>query len=86
MTTGYKILPHINFEGTDYTIDLKLGEFRNTEMPYLNIAFDSQAGQDMCKCANIVHCLDCRIWFMIPGSIESDEVRCGWCGQHIVIS
>jgi hypothetical protein len=73
MTAGYKILPHINFEGIDYTIDLRLGEFRDTKQPFISVKFDSPRGRTICELTGIVKCLDCRKWVMIPGTIRQDN-------------
>jgi hypothetical protein len=68
MTSGYKILSHINFEDTDYTIDLRLGEFRDTKRPFISIKFDSPRGRTMCEVAGIVKSGDCGRWVMVSGT------------------
>jgi hypothetical protein len=75
-----RILPHFDFDNINYTIDLRLGEFRETEKPYISIKFDSEKGQRMCEYLGIVQCLNCHKWIVLPvdGDSDSDE-KCAFC-------
>jgi hypothetical protein len=77
-----RILPRFDFEGINYTIDLRLGEFRETEKPYINIKFDSEQGQRMCKYTGIIQCFNCNKWIVIPVQADSDMARCVYCGVY----
>ena len=78
-----RILPSFDFEGINYTIDLRLGEFRESKRPYISIEFDSERGQRICEYVGIVQCFNCHKWIMIPVMDDSNTARCVYCGVYI---
>lgn len=78
-----RFLPHFNFGGIDYTIDLRIGEFRETEKPWVSIKFDSEQGSIMCEYTGIIQCFNCHKWIMIPNMTDAGQARCVYCGAYV---
>lgn len=73
------ILAHVNAWGIDYTIDLKLREFRVTVSPWESIRFDSEKGEQLCRMLNLVTCTRCGICGILPRWNETTFSTCGVC-------
>jgi hypothetical protein len=78
-----RILPCFDFEGINYTVDLRLGEFRKTQEPYVSIKFDSEQGRVMCEYLRIIRCFNCHKWILAPSMDDSDLARCVYCGAYV---
>ena len=78
-----RMLPRFDFEGINYTIDLRLGEFRETEKPYISVRFESEQGRVMCEYLGIIRCFNCHGWTVVLSKDDCDVVKCVHCDVYI---
>ena len=63
-----------------YFIDLRLGQFRDTQNPGRFVAFDSQEGLQLCQIGNVVSCRHCRTHVIVSRWLREGPMRCMHCG------
>jgi hypothetical protein len=80
---GVRCLPIATLPTGRYFVDLRLGEFRQVEIPFSVVRFGSDAGQDMCRRANVVSCPSCGTHVIAPGTTRQGEFYCVRCLHRI---
>ena len=81
--TGPLVLPQVRIGEKVFTIDLRLREFRDSQKPWLNVAFNSDDGRVLCQQTGIVGCSRCGTYIIIPGNIKGIELFCCNCGEFL---
>ncbi|MDI6451614.1 hypothetical protein [Anaerobaca lacustris] len=77
---GVARLATLTLPDRQYFIDLRLGQFRDTQNAACFVAFDSQEGQQLCRLANVVSCRSCRTHVIVSRWLREAVVRCMRCG------
>ena len=67
-----------------YFVDLRLGEFRQVENPFNVVRFGSDAGQDMCRRANVASCPSCGTHVIASGTTRQGEFS--WASGVCIVS
>jgi hypothetical protein len=78
---GVRVLPQVRIQSKTFTIDLRLGEFRNTET-LDSIAFNSEEGQLYCQLLGIHKCGSCNRYIMLPYT-DCENLVCPVCGRKL---
>lgn len=63
-----------------YFIDLRLGQFRDTQNPGDFVAFESQEGRQLCCIGNVVSCRHCHTHVIVSTWLRKGPMRCMRCG------
>ena len=76
-----RALPTIRIEDAEYFVDLRVGEFRDINLPWQNIRFDSERGRQFCSKHFIVACPRCNRYNQAPKAKPDSPIICDDCGK-----
>ena len=76
-----RALPTIRIEDAEYFVDLRVGEFRDINLPWQNIRFDSERGRQFCSKHFIVACPRCNRYNQAPKARPDSPIICVDCGK-----